>query len=1399
MQPKAPQLRPLIGPLTAARRRLRLIAVLQGTARLIWTTLVAVIVVGLLDYVLHLPATMRVLCLFGICVYAACALVLWVVRPILSRVPLDVIAAEVEKLNPWLQDRLRSSLSFSEGQTPGSQAMQRAVMDEMVQSLSRVNVADVTDVRSLRRSALAAILPIAVLIALVSLQPALMRIGLDRFLSPTGPAQWPKSVQIELIGALPARVPVGQRMELSARLSRGDRPSRQVIVNWQIGTGPVQQQLMQRNADGTYNVAIDVRTAAETDAEQMKLWIEAGDDRLGPGTIAIVPRLQIRSISATATPPAYCQLQPMSFNLRAQPALVPAGSQMQLKLQFSRALQDVHLEAVGGSESATIPQMTWGKEGNDGYAAAWVATSSFRFRVNARDENGYSNSVAEEFEVISRPDQQPIIQLESPRRSEERTAESLVPVAASVEDDYGISAVALEARIVPTNAADNPPANPASTQPVSLPLVEAGKVSAPDTTFAASDTDSRRHRYLLKYPWKLLTFPSSLLRPGDVIEFQLAARDNYELNGETHPLVKTPTLRITIISQTQLLERVYDELRQVASGLDELRIRQDRLRGDTAQLQQDLAAKGAPDKADEAVAARIAEQQARAASQAKEAALRLAAISTRLAENASPNQQLQNTTANASRVMDAAADAAMKPAANDVKQAGGHDLPKDRRDEVLRGAQKQQRKASEQITQVLDALGDVGGIGRAVDMIQEILTQQRKLTDQESELARANAGKARDDLKKEDRDKLDKAADDQRGLAGQTEAAIEQLRNMSQRQGADDKASAEALRQAAQTGQEQSVAQHQQRASDAISQNQSSQASSSQQSAEAGLTQMLASLKEAQRHKLEQLVRKLISIQEQLQVLVQRQAGHNLDNLALRNAGEGENAALAAELVKKAARTAPAAAATAEQLASSQQQTYRNSTDLVEQMDKVRGANEAAGELGRAGGRMERAVALLRQANLLEAMKPPQTEALAALEQSLDKIKKLLEQNQQQDEADKMEELRKAYTQVREQEVQIRDVTRVLDQSLTAEKKRRSDLVRLNQLSGDQQKLSDALRPLSDQLQDLGSDVFVRTSQEIGQDMVRISAALSLQKTGKPTQMSQSQAIGRLDAIIRALTPPKQDESKYASQSAGGSGGSGGAKKRQLPPVTELVLVRDVQDMVNTQTKLTGPNDGDVLPDLSRVQASVRTSLDQLMAKAAPMAKMPDEKASREPVPEEAAGAPDPNADALDDELLSGAPAGAEEHPDIMMMSRRMTRSQVRLGEQKDPGAVTQVVQAKILKELDKIIDEARKNQSQQQQQQQQQDQQQASKPDPNATPGSNQGETKQGSQNPAQASKVPNGPGKTGPGGDIRETAKEWGGISQRDRQAIIDSAGENIIEKYRSLTEEYYRALANKAAEQK
>jgi hypothetical protein len=132
---------------------------------------------------------------------------------------------------------------------------------------------------------------------------------------------------------------------------------------------------------------------------------------------------------------------------------------------------------------------------------------------------------------------------------------------------------------------------------------------------------------------------------------------------------------------------------------------------------------------------------------------------------------------------------------------------------------------------------------------------------------------------------------------------------------------------------------------------------------------------------------------------------------------------------------------------------------------------------------------------------------------------------------------------------------------------------------------------------------------------------------------------------------------------------------------------------------------------------------------------------------------------------------------------------------------VTQTVQKKIVEALDRLIEEANKQQ-QQMASSSSSGQSQQAKADPNAQgkPTDNQGKSGQSSAStPAGESKVTPGGKPPSPTGDIRETAKEWGGISQRDRQAIIESAGENIVEKYRELTEEYYRALSVKATEER
>ena len=43
-----------------------------------------------------------------------------------------------------------------------------------------------------------------------------------------------------------------------------------------------------------------------------------------------------------------------------------------------------------------------------------------------------------------------------------------------------------------------------------------------------------------------------------------------------------------------------------------------------------------------------------------------------------------------------------------------------------------------------------------------------------------------------------------------------------------------------------------------------------------------------------------------------------------------------------------------------------------------------------------------------------------------------------------------------------------------------------------------------------------------------------------------------------------------------------------------------------------------------------------------------------------------------------------------------------------------------------------------------------------------------------------------------IKESESEWGKISPRTRNAVIEGADENVIEKYRRYVEDYYKGVS-------
>lgn len=1404
----------LFQSLQRIQRKLRTLEVLHGLGlMMLWMVGLLLGAMGL-DYLLHLPAVPRLLVLMGLVAVGGYLLFRRVLLPVARPLSLGDVAGKLEKAFPEFEDRLRSAVDFADEDLSSSVSMQQMVLQQATDMARRVNL-DSALVRkpvfmSLGGGAGAVLLSILLMMALGH---SIRSIALSRLLNPFSNANWPRSVQISLEGAAPVRVPVGQRIPVAIRLTRGDKPSMRPVIYYQYDKGAVQKELMTRNSDGIFTAALDARLDAATGNGKMNVWMEAGDDQFRLAPIEVVPRLAIKAVTLSVTPPSYANQPPTTLDLSTGPATVTFGSQAVLSVQFNKALNADHPLSLSGAEDSIQPTIPWVLDGNDRVTGTFRVEKSFRFHIRGTDHDGFQNPALEEYELIMRPDQMPMVQIENPRRNEDRTAEATVPLQGVMEDDFGIPTVQL---LVTKLGGDK--------KSWTIDLVKAGK-PVQGVTYAPVEGTPDRRRYRLNWSWELArSLDRANLTGGDVLEYALQVQDNFLLDGQRHSPVLSGRLRISIVTQEQFTQRLIEQLRAVAQQVRDTRSMQERTRAETQGLKQDTQTKKQFDQADQAAADRIGAQQSTTASQTRQLSGKLGEVQKQIEENRSTANDLKQTVTDVKDLLEKAAENPMKDAATDISDARAQVAdPKatdaqqkaqtDARNKAMDHAISSQQEAIKQLDQSLEKMGNVGTLAQSIEHIRQLLEQQKNVSAETDKLTGSMLGRRPEELTPQQREDLKKNADKQQKLADATQAALDEMNKSAESMQPTDPASAETLRKAAQTGTQQQVSSNQSQAARSTSENQQSQARSAQDSAELGLQMMLTELRDAEKRRMEQLSRKLEELQGLIQDLVRRQAGHNLDNLAIQGADaiKARDAKELDQWIAMAGRDKNhlPPAPQLQQLSAGQEQTERNTRDIAQTAEKAEQGEAIAATLTRAAGRMERAAVQLRDNKLTDALTPPQEEALAALTDALNQViemKKKIDDKQSQQ---KKDALRDRYVKLRQDQASLNAETLRLEKSRAASdgKLARKDAIRLGQMPGDQGKLSDTVAKLDVDLQTLGSVVYVWANQDIRTSMDFVKDRLGQKETGKAVQSEQQRVLDMLDLMIRNLAQSPSDNPEFANkQGGGGGGGGGGSPKATLPTEAELKLLRDLQQSVNAQTRQLNddPNRNPAdLEQLSTRQDQLRKVLDKLLQQASRgQVRLGPEPDNRDMLPEEAPEEKIEEQELVSD-LLNDDPADEKLDKDVNLVGDRMARSRQRLGLAHDPGKVTQKIQERILLDLDKLIQTARQQSQQSSSSSQSKPGQAMDRPkDGQAQQPSNDGQSQANAQStPAGQSTAPNG-GNSAPDlppSEIQEKMAEWGGLSARDRQAVIDARSETIIEKYRRLTDDYYRSLATKATEHK
>ena len=672
----------LLESLRTIGRKVRLYAVAVGAERFAAAMVGVLAAVVFIDWAAHmtglapggLPGPARLILELAALIVLVFWLFYWIILPALRRHSVANVAGWVEERYPDFGDTLSSTVNFLGSEVPGSQVMKEQVVAQATQRLREADLSDVINPRPLwRNGAMTVGSVVAFFVLALLVGPGFRQVAGSWLLHPLNGEVWPKTVQIALDGSMPQRIAVGEQVPVRVKLTRGDRASRRVIVRYRYEQGAWQEQVMDRGPDGSYTASLDTRLDENQKNASMQIAVEAGDDNLTFSPVTIVPRLDVAGIDAAITSPAYVRAAGQTkVNLIERPAVMAFGSQIDLQLRFNKPLaSQAPVELLPTNPNVKLAPIQWDRPAPDTAIAHLPAEQSFRFTVHAVDTDNFRNIGAAEYELIVREDMPPTVQIEEPRRSEERTAVAAFQLKAVAEDDYGIEGAQLVVQRVASGTPTTRPAD-AKTSDANKWIIDLVKDSAPATagiSWREAGGSVERKRYDLAYDWDLAQLENANLKPGDVLEYFVQVKDNFNLNGKQHDWVPSGKLRITIISQEQLTAAVQGAFEAIHNQLKELRLTQVRNREETGTLRNTTLRKPAFDEADKAQAERIAGQQSNVASQAMQIAQRLADLAQQIQQNRASDSTLQQTANSVQQQIQNTAEGPMKDAAKSINDA----------------------------------------------------------------------------------------------------------------------------------------------------------------------------------------------------------------------------------------------------------------------------------------------------------------------------------------------------------------------------------------------------------------------------------------------------------------------------------------------------------------------------------------------------------------------------------------------------------------------------------------------------------------------------------------------------------------------------------------------------------
>ena len=1109
-----------------------------AAARCALVALAGLVVAALGDYTLHLDDQgLRILATLAVAAVAVWAIVRYFVPALRARMTDVDVALHIERRHPELRDRLAAAVEFlSQPETTaygGSPALRRAVVAATTDAAQQLPTAGVVNTRPMRRAAYGLFGAIAVVAALVLLDPMGARIAAARLFNPWSDTAWPQRTHLEFRESV-TQVFQGAPLELEVIDARDAELPPEVFLEWRYLTpgdeGPLERVRMQaRESSATYHFDSLTRPLVYRA-------VGGDDDSMSWTRLDVVVAPAVQSLAARLEFPAYTGWQPQTVR---GPIRALRDTNVVLLGKSTKPLASAQLHFESGQKLiGQIDEDSLGFELPARDQPLLIVDASTSFSIVLEDQDGYVGGDQARYELRAIEDSPPSVNIEQPATNLYVTGQADVPLSIVARDDLAIAKI--ELCVLRSDRSEHG---------IVKTVLFAGPLSiAPHP--APQDFTSAGDRRALDHVWALAPLE---LTPGTQLAFHVSAADYLPQTGESAPR------RITIITAEEFRDRIAARqghvLGQLAQALDHQR--QARARIAEIEIQLDQVGTLEQQHVDQMQVGELAQRQVERmlADESDGAAAQLRQLLAELEHNhiSSPDlqRQLGWLLSQVEQMAREPLPAIRRELTEALKQAqsaldAGDQAP-DEVSSLLATTGQQQNEVVESLENLIDELARWDHYRRFARELTQIQDEQQQLADATAQQAQRLLSRAAREPDAQAQADLDKLSAQQHELARRVDRILSGMANMRDQIAAEQGDAANSLADALHEAGRLALSGRMREVAGQVARNQIGQAPAAQRQLAEDVEELINVLSNRPERELSRLVEKL------------RQAESDLADLQQQQQGLRRKMAAAAEIEdpqeqrRELMRLAAEEQALQEQVAALARRVERLQAEQAGRT--LRGAARQMGESGAAGNSGDGQQAADAADN-----------AARDLEEAQQQLARRRRQAEMDLAFEQLAQMADALSALRDQQVNVVDETIRLDELRRSQGHlSRAQTISLRNLARMQAGLSREAHNLEQKLS--AAAVFRLALSRAGREMERAAEQLTAEQTGADTQQTERQALTRLEQLLASLEPESGEESE------GGQGGEQQGEAQGQPPadgipaVAQLKMLKMMQEDVNQRTQ----------------------------------------------------------------------------------------------------------------------------------------------------------------------------------------------------------------------------------------